>query len=247
METDAVSPKGQKENIVNDRSLWQRMLDILEAGAAAVRRVLERHSGVDSVAFSIAFIALAAKQAKADGTVTRDEVRMFRKIFVIPPEEEQNAARVFNLCRQDLAGYEYYAKQLHNALGTADPECETRSAVLDGLFHIAMADGEYHPNEERFLRRVAEIFGLSDSVFIKLQSQHVPERRNPWVILGLAPGASTEALKQARRDFLKNNHPDRLMARGLPTEMIALAAARLATFNTAYDEVRGLARSNDRA
>ena len=56
-----------------------------------------------SVGFTIAVIALGAKLAKADGQVTRDEVSAFRRVFTLPPGEEKNAARIFNLARQDVA------------------------------------------------------------------------------------------------------------------------------------------------
>ena len=192
------------------------------------------------VLFSIAFIALAAKLAKADGRVTRDEVTMFRHIFEIPPEEESNAARVFNLCRQDVAGFEVYARQINKVLRASDSDCSSRAAVLDGLFHIAMADGEYHPKEAVFLQRVSEIFGISEHVFRSLRAHHVPEYSDPWLVLGVHSGVNIEELKRVRREFLKANHSDRLVSEGLPVEMIALADARLAAFNAAYDEVRAM-------
>lgn len=230
-----------------ERSLWQRILDALEGGVVAVRRVFEREEGVDSVKFSIAFIALAAKLAKADGTVTRDEVTMFRHVFKIPPEEEENAARVYNLCRQDPTGYEFYVRQINKALGAGDPECETRISVLDGLFHIAMADDEYHPNEKVFLRTVAKDLGLAGHVFVELQARHVPDHHDPWTILGVAPNADSEVLAKARKRFLKNNHPDHLIAKGLPPEMVALADARMAAFNAAYEEISRLKRDGSLA
>src|SRR5690554_4395932 len=64
------------------------------------------------VAFSVAMIALSAKMAKADGVVSDAEVRAFREIFAIPPEEERNVARLYNLAKQDVAGYDYYAAKL---------------------------------------------------------------------------------------------------------------------------------------
>ena len=235
-----MTASNSKDEKMDDRSLWRRILDVLEAGTLAMHRTVERREGIDSVAFSIAFIALAAKLAKADGTVTRDEVTMFRRIFEIPTDEEANAARVYNLCRQDATGYKVYAQQMHKSLGAPDPECETRSTVLDGLFHIAMADGEYHPNEQAFLRAVAEVFELDERVFVRLQAQHVPGHRDPWLVLGVKPGADADVVARARRDFLRINHPDHLMARGLPAEMVALADSRLAAFNAAYDEIKSL-------
>src|SRR6185369_10063778 len=113
----------------------------------------------DQIAFTIGVIALAAKLAKADGTVTRDEVEMFKRVFPIPPEEEANVGYLFNLAKQDVAGFEAYAKQIAS-LFRARPG--TLEDLLDSLFLIARADGTLHPGEQEYLHRVAEIFGLSE-------------------------------------------------------------------------------------
>ena len=218
-------------------SIWQRILAYLETGTQLVRRSFKPRPPTDTVAFSISFIALAAKLAKADGTVTRNEVTMFRRIFEIPPEEEANAARVFNLCRQETTGYKTYAKQLSKALAKTPAGDTLREDVLDGLFHIAMADGEYHPAEDFFLKQVTEVFGLGEGVFLRLRARHVPELRDPYSILGVSADVSLEDLRLARKQFVRNNHPDQLIAQGLPREMIELANARLASFNDAYDEI----------
>ena len=87
-------------------SLWTRISDAIGALASGegLSAVFDRlRTPPDrSVAFTIAVIALGAKMAKADGQVTRDEVTAFREVFHIPPSEEPNAARVFNLARQDI-------------------------------------------------------------------------------------------------------------------------------------------------
>ena len=225
-------------------SLWQRILERLQAGGRALRALIHQPTDpTDNVAFSIAFIALAAKLAKADGVVTRDEVTMFRRVFEIPPEEERNAARVYDLCRQDTTGYEAYARQLSRALGSSEAADTLREDVLDGLFHIAMADGEYHPAEDAFLRRTAEIFAVPDAAFARLMARHVPDARDPFLILGVEPDVTTEQLRVARRTFLRENHPDRLVSKGLPPEMIELATARVAAYNDAHSEVLALVRS----
>ncbi len=218
-------------------SIWQRILAYLETGTQLVRQSFKPRPPTDTVAFSIAFIALAAKLAKADGTVTRNEVTMFRRIFDIPPEEEVNAARVFNLCRQETTGYKTYAKQLSKVLEKTPAGDTLREDVLDGLFHIAMADGEYHPAEDFFLQQVTAIFGLGEGVYLRLRARHVPELRDPYSILGVHTDVTMEGLRLARKSFLRDNHPDQLTAQGLPTEMIELANARLADINDAYDEI----------
>ncbi|KMK68670.1 DnaJ family molecular chaperone [Puniceibacterium sp. IMCC21224] len=218
-------------------SIWQRILAYLDAAGQAVRKSLEPRAPTDTVAFSIAFIALAAKMAKADGIVTRDEVTMFRRVFDIPPEEEANAARVFNLCRQETTGFEAYARQLSNVLPRTPSGDTLRQDVLDGLFHIAVADSKYHPAESAFLRRVTEIFGLSDDIYLVLRARHVPALRDPYRILGVSTDVSLDDLRAVRKQFVRENHPDQLIANGLPKEMIELANARLADFNDAYEEI----------
>jgi DnaJ like chaperone protein len=69
------------------------------------------------IAFTIAVIALGAKMAKADGTVSRAEVAAFKQVFKIPPDEINNVARVFDLAKRDVAGFDAYARQL--------PTCST--------------------------------------------------------------------------------------------------------------------------
>ncbi len=221
-------------------SLWQRILAYFDTAKLAVSKSFEPKAPADSVTFSIAFIALAAKVAKADGTVTRDEVTMFRRIFEIPREEEANAARVFNLCRQETTGYEAYARQLSNVLERTRSGDTLRENVLDGLFHIAMADGVYHQDEDVFLRRVTEVFGLSERVYLRLRSRHVPELRDPYSILGVSEDVSKDELRAVRKRFLLEGHPDQLIAKGLPREMIELANARIADLNTAFEEVEKL-------
>jgi DnaJ like chaperone protein len=80
--------------------------------------------------------------AKADGTVTREEVVAFREVFTISKTEEPNAAHVFNLARQDVAGFEECALRIS---GMFDEGYAVLVDILEGLFHIAIADGVYHP------------------------------------------------------------------------------------------------------
>ena len=155
-------------------SIWSRIVEAFEALARgeSFADVLEklRAPPERSLAFTISVIGLGAKMAKADGRVTRDEVTAFREIFHIPSSEEANAARVFNLARQDVAGYETYAQRIANMF-QSDPS--VLENLLEGLFVIATADGIYHPAEDVFLQRVAEIFGFSDRDFRIIRSRAV--------------------------------------------------------------------------
>jgi DnaJ like chaperone protein len=187
------------------------------------------------VGFTIAVIALSAKMAKADGLVTRDEVTAFREIFTIAPEDEPHAARVFNLARQDVTGFEIYADRIATMFSD-DPE--TLTDLMEGLFHIAMADGTYHPAEDVFLETVGGIFGLSDTCFRRLRAQNVPDAvPDPYDILGIPPGSSRTEARKAWRALVRETHPDRMMARGVPEEAIKMAERRLIAINRAWEEI----------
>lgn len=220
-------------------SLWSRIADALSAltSGESLAQVFDRLRSPPerTVAFAIAVIALGAKMAKADGMVTRDEVTAFREVFHIPRAEEGNAARVFNLARQDVAGFEDYAIRIKRMYGDGNGAL---SDLMEGLFHIAMADGNYHPNEDTFLHRVGEIFGLSEREFRALRTRFVPDAApDPWEVLGVEPGTPVEEVRAAWRTLVRESHPDRMIARGVPEEAVKMAEKRLIAINRAWEEI----------
>ncbi len=208
------------------------------AGHLVVDRDAEPSEVDKQLAFTIGVIALGAKMAKADGHVTKDEVHAFKEVFKVPESEKGNVARVFNLARQDTAGFESYAKQLARLFGD-DPEMLHN--ILEGLFHIAEADDVLHPLEREYLAKVAFHFGIGEAEFNRILARHVAaERQSPYHILGVPHDISNEALHAHYRKLMVQNHPDKLIARGLPQEMIDIASRKIATINQAYDEIRRL-------
>ncbi|MDB6452172.1 molecular chaperone DjiA [Falsirhodobacter sp. 20TX0035] len=219
-------------------SIWSRISAALAALAhgeslsmvfARLRTPPER-----SVAFTIAVIGLGAKMAKADGEVSRREVAAFRRIFALPEGEEQNAARVFNLARQDVAGFESYARTIADMFRD---NCDTLIDVLEGLFQIATADGNYSDAEDTFLREVARIFNVGERCFRVLRNRFVAGDCDPYDVLGVEANASMEQIRSAWKKAVRDNHPDRLISRGVPEEAIRLAEERLIHINRAWDEI----------
>lgn len=206
------------------------------AGHLVVDRETET-AGVDKqVAFTIGVIALGAKMAKADGHVSTDEVQAFKEVFRVPESEKENVARIFNLAKQDTAGFESYAKQLAR-LFEDDPDMLRN--ILEGLFHIARADQVIHPKERAYLQTVATHFGISDTEFRYMLARHcASERKNPYQVLGVKPEITDGALRAHYRKLMVENHPDKLTARGLPQEMIDIANDKIAAINEAYDEIQ---------
>lgn len=221
-------------------SIWRRIKQAIGALAKGepLSTVFERLTTPPerTVAFTIAVIALGAKMAKADGQVTRNEVAAFRRVFHIPPDAEASAARIYNLARTEVAGFDLYAAQIARMFRDRP---KILADLLEGLVFIAASDGEYHQAEADFLGSVAQIFGVSEAEFRAIRARHLPGEHDPWAILGLAPGATAEKVRKRYRSLVRDLHPDRMIARGVPEEARRLAEQRLAAVTSAYDELRG--------
>ncbi len=222
-------------------SIWTRISDALSALAQgeSLTAVFEklRSPPERSVAFTIAVIALGAKMAKADGQVTRDEVTAFRDVFQIARDDEEGAARVFNMARTDVAGYQDYARKIARMFSE---DSTTLCDLMEGLFHIAMADGFYHPNENEFLEEVSRIFGQTDAQFLALRARFVPDAPNdPYVVLGVSRDMSIAEIRKVWRKLVRETHPDAMMSRGVPEEAIRLAEKKMIDINRAWDEING--------
>lgn len=194
------------------------------------------------VAFTIAAIALGAKMAKADGTVTRDEVAAFGEVFQVPPGEEQHVRMVFDLARRSTAGFDSYARQVRRLFADHPAVLED---LLAGLFHIALADGIVCASEDSYLREVARLFGFDARAYARIRASFVgsqPSRDgdpgvDPHDVLGVPPDASADEIRTAYHRLVRENHPDVLVGRGLPPECVSLATARVARINAAHDRL----------
>lgn len=228
-------------------SLWERLLGAIgDAAGGALGRVVEAIRTLfegdpetrRKVSFSVAIIALSAKMAKADGVVNDAEVRAFRQIFDFPEEEAKNVARLYNLARQDVAGYEAYAERLAGLCGSGHANCEMLESVIDGLFHIAKADGAVTQDELDYLERVSDLFGMSPLSFRRLTATHVgADPDDPYRILDVPADADDAMVHSAWRAAMSEAHPDRARARGLPLEFIEVAEAKSAAINAAFSTV----------
>jgi DnaJ like chaperone protein len=226
-------------------SIWTRITETVAALVArgeSLLRIFERRRPPEaSVAFTIAILSLGAKMAKADGLVARAEVAAFREVFQIAAEDEAAAARVFNLAREDVAGYDAYAARIARMFAGRP---EVLADILEGLFHVALADGHYHEGEEEFLATVGRIFGVPAAVFDAIEARHLDGRRqDPWAVLGVARDAELATVRARWRELVRQNHPDRMIARGLPVETVNLANARLAQINRAWEEIAARIRA----
>ncbi|MES1200574.1 MAG: molecular chaperone DjiA [Pseudomonadota bacterium] len=221
-------------------SVWFRIVDLAarafdpEADPPALSEQCAPQP--NDVGFTAAVIGLAAKMAKADGEATESELRAAAQVFRPPPGEEEAFRRAFSIAKQTVLGFESYAKQIGRKYRARPCLLED---VLDGLFHIAWADGVVAESEIAYLAKVAELFGFSDMEFRRIKATHLgPDADDPYAILGLLPGASLDDVRHAWRRLAAENHPDRMSERGAPPEFVAIAAEKIAAINAAYARIR---------
>lgn len=229
-------------------SVWQRLSDIVGSVnqrtgvAGSLANLLDPDTwlpGGKDAAFTLALIALSAKMAVSDGVVTASELRAFQRTVDIPAAIEQQVDRVFKLAQQDVAGYEAYAKKIGRFFARSP---ETLEHVLDGLFYIASADGMIHEDELEYLKNVSDIFGFDEARFEQIAAQHVvlDTGADPYVVLGLMPGADKAEVRRVYRLLVAEHHPDRLIAKGVPEELIDIATSRMQAINHAYNKITRL-------
>ena len=221
-------------------SIWYRISQALAALAAgeSLAEVFQRLKSPpeQSAGFTIAVIALGAKMAKADGTVTRNEVRAFREVFHIPRAQEENAAKIFNLARQDIAGFELYAEKIYKMLSNKPAVLYD---LLEGLFHIAIADNSFEEEENHFLEVVRKIFKVNDQQFRILSARFIPNQiLDPYAVLGIEQETPTSDIEKVWKKHIFETHPDRMQARGVPVEAVKLAEKRLIQINEAWGKIK---------
>ncbi|MGO4705640.1 TerB family tellurite resistance protein [Microvirga sp. 2MCAF38] len=184
--------------------------------------------------FTTGLVALAAKMAKSDGIVVDREIQAFEQVVDVPESERDRVRRLFDLAKGTTDGFEAYARQIGEAF---KDEPQLLEDVLDGLFHIAKADGAVHEAEYAYLQDVAAIFGFDDVEFDRITARHVLRHDDPYLILKADRDMNNDELKRHYRKLVADNHPDREIARGLPPEAVKIATERLAVVNAAWERV----------
>ncbi len=221
-------------------TIWDKIaVAIEEARRRTLGAALEAFAAMktrrDEAAFSIALIALSAKIARADGFVTDDEVAAFRKFFAFPEQEASKVRMIFDLAKQDVAGFEHYVSRVAKLF---DDDPIVLEDVIDCLLYVALADGRAHPREIAMLEDAAVAFKLNRGAWRRLKAAHLGlDLDDPYVILGLEPDADDASLRSKYHELMRENHPDALIARGVPASLVKIAENRTAAINAAHDRI----------
>ena len=203
--------------------------------SSARRSGFQRSFAPPQQIFAIALIILTAKLAKADGQVSKEELVAIKDKLKIPEHEIDQVGKIFNKAKEDSLGYEPYAQQIAQIY-------KSNPAVLDEviniLFYIAEADSNVSNPEIAMIKNIAKIFGLSDSQFEGIkESRKSSDKLNPYVVLGCDPNDDFTTIRKKYLLLSKEHHPDILVSKGVPQEVIAESKKKMRAINSAFDQI----------
>ena len=200
-----------------------------------IKQKLPEELALKQIGFTIGVIVLSAKMSKADGKVTKSEIKAFKEKINVPDNEIKNVARLWDQAKKTTYGFEIYAKQISNLL-------KKNSSVLEELLNllviIAEADGKITKLEKIYLKEVGNIFGFSDQDFERICSSKLNRHIDPYQTLGVSKDTPLEEIKKKWKTLAINHHPDRLIAQGIPQDIIETNTYRLKEINNAWDLIK---------
>ena len=191
--------------------------------------------------FALSLIVLSAKLSKADGQVSKEELIAVKDKLRIPDNELDQVGKIFNKAKEESTGYEQYAQQIAQIY---KGNINVLEEVINILFYIAEADGNISDSELQMIEHIAQIFGLSEIQFNSIkESRKSSDKINPYIVLESKPDDEIEIIRKRYLKLSKEHHPDLLMSKGVPPEVIDESKAKMRAINSAWNQVQKLKSS----
>lgn len=199
------------------------------------KKKLPEDVAIKQIGFTIGIIVLSAKMAKADGKVSIEEIITFRKYVSIPEKDIKNVGRLWDQAKKSTDGFEIYALQLSRLF---KPKSAVLEQIIHLLFNIAISDGKITNDENLYIKKVGNIFGFNDKDFNIISSNYSTNVLDPYQILGVEKYYTLKQINQKRLKLIKENHPDKLLAQGLPNEFVQNSLTKLKTINNSWEQIK---------
>ena len=190
--------------------------------------------------YFVATFSMLGKLAKADGVVTQQEIdivdRVMRENLRLSPAARKFAVEIFNTAKDSEESFTAFAQQFYREFGHSK---EILASVIDLLLLVGHADGRLDSKEETLILEAVSIFGL-DAQYQQLKSRFtgMPEDINRYyAILGAKQGDDFKEIKKKYRKLAMEFHPDRILSKGMPPELVAGAEEKFKEIQNAYDLV----------
>ena len=188
--------------------------------------------------FALSLIVLSAKLSKVDGQVSKEELVAVKNKLRIPENEIDQVGKIFNKAKEESTGYEPYAQQIGQIY---KGNLNVLEEVINILFYIAEADGNVSQSEFQMIEKIAQIFGLNEVQFNSImESRKSSDKINPYIVLESNPDDSIENIRKKYLKLSKEHHPDLLMSKGVPQEVINESKAKMRAINSAWGQIQKL-------
>ena len=188
--------------------------------------------------FALSLIVLSAKLSKADGQVSREELIAVKDKLKIPENELDQVGKIFNQAKQENTGYEPYAKQIAQIY---KGNINVLEEVINILFYIAEADGNVSDSELRMIEHIAKIFGLNEAQINSIkESRKSSDKINPYIVLESNPSDDIQTIRKRYLKLSKEHHPDLLLNKGVPKEVIEESKKKMRSINSAWNQIQKL-------
>ena len=204
-------------------------------------------------AFFTATFSIMGYLCKADGRVSEEEIAIARQVMAqmdLNAEQRQAAMALFREGKKESFPAADVLHQLRSEIGYHP---NLQRMFIEIQMYAAYADGVLHPAEKRVLQNICSIFGFSRHDFDVLAAtiggevHHRSARhartagislKDGYAVLGLAADATDAEVKKSYRRLMNQHHPDKLVSRGLPEEMIKVAEQRTHEIRQAYEKIK---------
>ena len=188
--------------------------------------------------FALSLIVLSAKLSKADGKVSKEELIAVRDKLKIPENEIEQVGKIFNKAKEESSGYEPYAQQIAQIYKN---NLNVLEEVINILFYIAESDGNVSQSELDMIQNIAKIFGLNQSQFNSIkESRKTSDKLNPYIVLESKPEEDIQTIRKKYIKLSKEHHPDTLINKGVPKEVIEESKKKMRIINSAWNQIQKL-------
>ncbi|HCY88498.1 MAG TPA: molecular chaperone DjlA [Desulfobacteraceae bacterium] len=200
--------------------------------------VLSSNEEAQLVFFTAAF-SMLAKISKADGRINEEEISaieqfMSRDLQLDGPGQD-TAKTIFRQAVSAPETFDDFARQFYSVFRY---QPNILDLMLDILFRVSAADGKVSPDESVMLKSAVWIFGHSDRDYERLMSRYVKKNEPYYAALKVDETASNEDIKKQYRALVREYHPDKIEAKGLPEEFIKFASDKFNEIQEAYEHIR---------
>ncbi|MBS1269672.1 MAG: Co-chaperone protein DjlA [Gammaproteobacteria bacterium] len=206
------------------------------------------------VAFFTATFSVMGRIAKADGRVSESEIALAKQVMAqmhLNEEQRRAAIGLFNRGKSESFSLDEVLDQLRNV---SHRNRNLLRVFLEIQIQAALADGVVDDAEYRMLLNIAERLGFDQAQIRRLLDMlqagragqsggEGPSLEEAYRTLGVSQDAGFDEVKKAYRRLMNQHHPDKLVAKGLPEEMIEVATEKTQTIRAAYEQIKEARRN----